>query len=45
MKNIINCKDVVQVYDIVIKNKYNINVKIYKMIFIKMSTKVDGQFL
>lgn len=41
MKNIINCEDIVQVYNIVIKDKHNADVEIYKMIFIKMSTKVD----
>lgn len=40
-KNIINCEDIVQVCDIVIKDKHDTDIEIYKMIFIKMSTKVD----
>jgi hypothetical protein len=41
MKNIINCEDIVQVYNIVIKDKYDTDIEIYKMILKKMSTKVD----
>lgn len=42
MKNIINCEDIVQVYNIVIKDKHGTDIKIYKIVFTKKCLlKVD----